>query len=671
MILDRDTPLAMTRSQRPPASSPTVKTPCPQISPRQHASGKPSTGFRLWQPGAILLLLTTFAVPGLAEAPAWPWPVPTDPPAITGTFMESRETRFHTGLDIRTEGRIGWPVSSPIDGHLRRLRCSARGYGLALYIEAENGQTVVFAHLDRFFAPAAARLRDAQLRSGSYEQDLSFTAGEIPVFRGQVVALSGETGTGAPHLHMEVRDAAERVLNPAGFLEIPDQVPPKVLAIRLIAADPRSPLSQTIEGGTTSVAAGGRWIVEALASDGTGFAPFPVAPRTVSLFVDGGLRYRISNEALAFAQSGQMRLDQRRDERGRWFHMARRDGLTLPGREGVGTLVEVTDRPVEIWIVVEDAAGQRGEFSCLLRPERPLSDVRRTRMWVQERLLVAQVAGGSDLPPLLDGPSGHHLLERVPGGWRLGIEHATLGDGIWKLIDRGKELQTMELGFPDGGFIAVRGGNAPGLLTTAESALFAGGALELRRVKVESTPELEPVGSGLELISHGFVPRIPLALEAEVSDAAHALLMQFDGDEWSSLAAPGPGLRGQTDEFGIVAVMEDLAPPRIGDLTGADRREDDLFIVLHQGPRAAHGVPLPEWPTLEVGVEDEGSGLPQTGPVVLLDGRPWPARYDGERDRILLDWFVAPASGRHVLEVRARDLSGRESAREWDVEFRR
>ena len=112
-----------------------MRTPRPQIPPQEDASGKPSIGFRLWQPGAILLLLGLVAGPGLAEAPVWPWPVPTNPAAITGTFMESRETRFHTGLDIRTEGRGGWPVSSPIDGYLRRLRVSARASGLRLYRE--------------------------------------------------------------------------------------------------------------------------------------------------------------------------------------------------------------------------------------------------------------------------------------------------------------------------------------------------------------------------------------------------------------------------------------------------------------------------------------------------------------------------------------------------------
>jgi len=146
--------------------------------------------------------------------------------------------------------------------------------------------------------------------------------------------------------------------------------------------------------------------------------------------------------------------------------------------------------------------------------------------------------------------------------------------------------------------------------------------------------------------------------------------MQLDGDEWSTLSLNGSGLSGSTDEFGIVAVMEDLAPPLIGDLTGADGNEGDLFIVRYRGARSTEGVPLPEWPTLEVDVIDVGSGLPRTGPVILLDGRPWPARYDGERERVLLDWFVAPAPGRHVLEIRARDLSGRESSRRWTIEFR-
>ena len=47
-----------------------------------------------------------------------------------------------------------------------------------------------------------------------------------------------------------------------------------------------------------------------------------------------------------------------------------------------------------------------------------------------------------------------------------------------------------------------------------------------------------------------------------------------------------------------------------------------------------------------------------------------PVRYDGERDRLLLDWFVAPDPGTHRLEVPARDLAGNETVRSWTLEFR-
>jgi hypothetical protein len=45
-------------------------------------------------------------------------------------------------------------------------------------------------------------------------------------------------------------------------------------------------------------------------------------------------------------------------------------------------------------------------------------------------------------------------------------------------------------------------------------------------------------------------------------------------------------------------------------------------------------------------------------------------RYDGERERLLLDWFVAPAPGAYTLEVRATDRAGLESVRSWQLEFR-
>jgi hypothetical protein len=572
--------------------------------------------------------------------------------------MESREIRFHTGLDIRTAGSTGWPVASPVDGSVRRIRCSARGYGLALYLEDEEGRTLVFAHLDRFFAPAAERLADAQRASGRYEQDLEFPRGEIPVRSGDVIALSGETGTGAPHVHLEVRDAGQRPVNPADFLNLPDRVPPEVLGIRLVPVDPESPLPVEIEPGIASVAARGEWSVEVLAVDRTGTAPFPVAPRSISLYVDGTLHYRLAHDAVAFDQVTEMRLDQRRDERGRWYRMRRRPGMTLPGRTGPGSTVQVGDRPVELFVVVEDAVGLKSEWGVELRPQAVSRGIARPGLHLGGHLLVAEVDGASEMPPLLEGPGSHHLLAEEDGGWRVALPLEGLEDGTWKLLHRGELLVERELRFPAGG---IEGGGAvdgPELVAATQDRLFPEGALELKTVEVAGTAELNPVGSGLELISHDFVPARPLDFEGG-SGQQHTLLMRFDGRTWSPVTA------GKSDAFGIFVFMEDRMPPRIGDLSGSEP-----VVVQRTAPRSSHGVPLPPWPTMEIQIVDEGTGLPDTGPEVLLDGRPWPVRWDGERDRLILDWFVAPAAGVHELEVRARDRSGGESSRRWRLEFR-
>jgi hypothetical protein len=602
----------------------------------------------------VLALLLLAPLAGSAEA-AWPWPVPTDPPAITGTFMESRETRFHTGLDIRTGGRTGWPVQSPVAGDVRRIRCSSRGYGLALYVEAASGHTVVFAHLDRFFGPAARRLAAAQAASGRYEQDLAIAPGEIPVTVGEVVALSGETGTGAPHLHLEVRDAGQRPLNPADFLDLPDRVPPEVLAVRLVPLDAEAPFEIELAPGSTTPARG-VWQVEVLAVDRTGFAPFPVAPRSVALFVDGTPWYRLSNDAVAFDEVDQMRLDQDRDARGRWYRMDRRAGSTLPGRTGPGGAVRVGDRARELFVVVEDASGHRAEARFQLESRSVSRPVSAASLRVTGHLLVAEVPGRSEMPPLLEGPDQHHLLEAVDGGWRIALPHASLPDGSWKLLHRGELVEEREIRFADGGLEEFFVAGGLGLEAHAPGSVHPGGALVVASVDPGAVPGMRVVGEGLEIRSAGLVPlgalrfRVPGATE-------NGFLMRFDGRRWK------PVPQARSSAFGIFAWCVDASPPVIGELRGERT-------LVRMPPREAHGVPLPPWPTLEIPVSDEGSGLPDTGPQVLLDGRPWPVRYDGERERLLLDWFVAPAAGTYTLEVRATDRAGLESVRSWRLEFR-
>jgi murein DD-endopeptidase MepM/ murein hydrolase activator NlpD len=633
----------------------TVNTPRTHTRAQEGASGKPSTGFHLWQAGAALIALLLVALGGQPAEAAWPWPVPTDPAAITGTFMESRETRYHTGLDIRTEGRTGWPVHSPVSGEVRRIRCSARGYGLALYVEADSGETLVFAHLDRFYGPAARLLADAQAASGSYEQDLQVAPGQMPVGVGEVVALSGETGTGAPHVHLEVRDGAQRPLNPADFLDIPDRVPPEVLALRLLPLDPEAPFVLELDPGTVT-AARGKWVAEVLTVDRTGYAPFPVAPRSVTLYVDGTMTYRLSQDAVAFDEAGQMRLDQTRDERGRWYRMQRREGSTLPARKGVGGSIEVSSRSVELFVVVEDSRGLRAEARFELRPEAIARPVDEASLRVTEHLLIAEFPGRSEMPPLLEGPDQHHLLEEVEGGWRVALPHAGLSDGGWRLLHRAELVRELDVRFAEGGLAGFAADGSLTLNRAEADQLHPGGALVLERVAIDLPGGMRQVGAAIAVHSFGLVPVRDLSWTVPGGNE-RGILMRHDGRAWK----PVPG--NATPAFGTFAYCIDETAPVIGDLEGGT-------VLQRTPPRAAHGVPLPPWPALAIPVVDSGSGLPETGPRVTLDGRPWPVRYDGERDRLLLDWFVAPPAGIHTLEVEALDLAGNRTSRSWNLEFR-
>lgn len=161
-------------------------------------------------------------------------PLDIEPPALAGSFGELRSNHFHSGIDFRTNQRIGYPVYAPADGFISRLRVQNSGFGLALYINHPNGYTTVYGHLSRFNPKIAQIVKIIQYKKTSYEIDEFPSADLIPVRKGEVIAYTGNTGSsGGPHLHFEIRDTkTEATINPQLLgISIPDDVPPVIHAM--------------------------------------------------------------------------------------------------------------------------------------------------------------------------------------------------------------------------------------------------------------------------------------------------------------------------------------------------------------------------------------------------------------------------------------------------------
>ncbi|UOQ71369.1 M23 family metallopeptidase [Hymenobacter cellulosilyticus] len=122
---------------------------------------------------------------------------PGQPNFLAASMGELRPNHFHGGLDIKTDGRTDLPVYASADGYISRVKQSAFGYGNVLYITHPNGLVTVYGHLNRFMGPAGAFLREKQYEKQTYELELFFTKDQFPVKRGEVVALSGNTGGSA------------------------------------------------------------------------------------------------------------------------------------------------------------------------------------------------------------------------------------------------------------------------------------------------------------------------------------------------------------------------------------------------------------------------------------------------------------------------------------------
>jgi hypothetical protein len=301
----------------------------------------------------MIVLGLSLAQVGLSQTYLWPLEAE---PAITSTFCEYRPGHFHSGIDLKTWGRVGLNVYAVDDGYVWRIKVSPWGSGRALYLKLADGRCAVYFHLSGFAPFIQAVVEGEQERVKRYSIDFFPKPWEMPVSRGQVVAFSGESGTGGPHLHFEVRDSLNRPLNPMknGF-PLDDSVAPTVTGFSLTPLGVKA----TIEDGHRAIVVPVRHVrpgffqaersVRISGPVGLGIRLYDRADAArnrlavygMDLYVDERLRFRTRYDQFSFSQTRQVDLD--RDFSLIWSGQGRFQRLYRVGGNELPFYVEIVD----------------------------------------------------------------------------------------------------------------------------------------------------------------------------------------------------------------------------------------------------------------------------------------------------------------------------------------
>ena len=262
-------------------------------------SAKPTAPVSVSQPQS------GYIQPGTVSTGYFLFPIqPGSTNSLSGGMGDLRANHFHAGLDIRTGGREGLPVHAAADGYISRIAVFTGGYGNVLFVKHPNGLTTVYGHLKTLNDTLGTYLREQQYGQKTFEIDLRPVPGQFPVSRGDVIAASGNTGgSGGPHLHFEVRDGQDNLINPLlyNFSEIQDNIPPYFERIALKTMTPTSRINGEYQrvnyaavrrsDGTYTitqpVSASGLIGIEVLAYDKTGGSPYRTGISCLELRLDG------------------------------------------------------------------------------------------------------------------------------------------------------------------------------------------------------------------------------------------------------------------------------------------------------------------------------------------------------------------------------------------------
>ncbi len=605
---------------------------------------------------------------------------------VAGGFCEYRRGHFHAGFDLSTDRRVGRPVLAPLTGTLERVRASGVGYGRSLYLRADDGRLLVFGHLDAFAEPVAAYVRAVQDSSGQYEQDLWPAAGRFRFRAGEIIAWTGESGAGGPHLHFEIRRGDIAYHPGRAGLAVADSSPPSLTELTLEPMDAHSRVLGSAGPRTFTLARAetidviGRVRAMVVAQDGIWAGVDRMVPWEVGMEWNGE-RVTCRFDSVSWAtdmEQGDLVYDAGRVLDSKAIVLWARAGfrprafLTSAPRDAeAGTIhVRAGDPPRKLKLWARDLGGGRYEREVVLRPARrkaadpPVAALSGDESWGDPALGFAALPGGAVRLTL----SASQAKSGADFAWGARTSRASRGFAGWSAVfaAAARDSQRVDIRWrePRG---SVHHGVARAwhvsptaprelheldgtrVLKVPAGATFDDATFVAFAVPMAASGELESLGDAWRVeperlpLQHPVTVSLPLTAGSPVRGVG---LYRRNEGEWQWIGGADDSTTGTlaatSSKLGAFALFRDARAPRV---------------VRTQAVRDTLALPYSRW-AYEATLEESGSGVVARACWLEIDGRRVPTEWDPEANALRWRPATPPAPGEHQVRIVTADRAG-------------